>query len=248
MIQVNVLPDVLPEICRTKITIMPNENHNTEPIHQGILKSIQQITRYTFHIKIASPYFSEVDYVPGFTIELFVDDQHIEHRKYSIWNYEPVQNVIDIAICTFSNGKGAHWVHTLEAGDTVCFKTPRGKLLIDESADNYVMIGDITALSHLYEINRNLPVGKTIFSFIYTPHQRAIFPDIDGSFPFDYHVFSPFDPEAITTKMALLLPQFTGKRLAYITGAPEVCQHLKHYFRNEANWDPESLRVKAFWR
>ena len=227
---------------------MANEKNSTETPYKGIIKSIERITRHTFHLKIASSYFAQMEYIPGFTIELFIDDQHIEHRKYSIWNYEPVQNSIDVAICTFSNGKGAHWVHTLEAGDTVYFKTPRGKLLIDESADNYVMIGDITALSHLYEINRNLPVGKTVFSFIYAPHQRDIFPDIDGSFPFDYHIFSPFDSETITSKMALLLPDFNEKRLAYITGAPEACQLIKYYFRNEKNWNPEDLRVKAFWR
>jgi len=227
---------------------MTSENNNSETVHSGTLISIRQLTRHAFHLKIESPHFSEMDYIPGFTLDLFIDEQQIEHRKYSIWNFEPIQHIIDVIICTFSNGKGAHWVHTLEAGDSLYFKTPKGKLLLDDSAEHYVMIGDITALSHLYEINRNLPVGKKVFSFIYTPHQRDIFPDIDGSFPFDYYVFNPFDPEAITEKIALLLPQLTGSKRAYITGAPDVCQSIKHYFQNVRFWLPEELRVKAFWR
>lgn len=64
----------------------------------------------------------------------------------------------------------------------------------------------------------------------------------------DLMKLSGLRPEAITAKLALLLSDFTGKRRAYITGAPEVCQHLKHYFRNEKKWNPEDLRVKAFRR
>lgn len=221
-------------------------------IQQGKLIHIHQANRHVYHLKIQSDDFKQLEYIPGFTMDVFLGDpntqENIDDRKYTIWNYEPIHQIIDVAICTFSNGKGANWVRTLEKGDTVYFKPPRGKLLLDDSADYYLMIGDITSLSHLYEIHRNLPLNKKVFSFIYTYNQRDIFPDIDDSFPLDYYVINPLDPEVVKNKIISLLPDFEGEGIAYLLGDPNTVITLQHYFKNERNWNPKNLKAKPFWK
>ena len=221
-------------------------------IQQGKLIDIKQVNKHVFHLKIQSADFEKMDYVPGFTLNIFIGDpineQHIDDRKYSIWNYEPVHQIINVIICTFSKGKGANWVRTLKKGDIIYFTPPRGKLLLDDNADYYLMIGDITALSHLYEINRNLPFNKKVFSFIYTYNQRDIFPDIDGSFAFYYYVINPLDTEMVKDKIMSLLPHFSGRGIAYLLGDPKTVIALQHHFKNEQHWPIKDLRAKPFWK
>lgn len=221
-------------------------------IQKGELIAIRQINRHVFHLKIKSSDFAKMNYVSGFTIDIFLGDSvsfpDLESRKYSIWNYEPVHQVIDVAICTFSKGKGANWVKKLEKGDLIYFKPPRGKLLIDENADYYYMIGDITSLSHLYEINRNISVDKKVFSFIYAHTQRDIFPDIDGSFPFDYYVIDPLIAEDVLEKIAILEPDFRGTGIAYLLGEPKTVIALHNHFKNKKKWHINQIKSKPFWK
>ncbi|MCP9752665.1 FAD-binding oxidoreductase [Ferruginibacter sp. HRS2-29] len=221
-------------------------------IQSGIVLDKKQIAGHTFHLKIQSNDFNQMQYVAGFTVDIFLGNPlsqlDCEDRKYSFWNYEPLNNVADFAICTFSQGKGASWIQKLQQGDIIYFKPPKGKLLVDNNAGYYLMIGNITALSHLYEINRNLPQTKKTFSFIYTYRRQDIFADIDGSFPFNYYIINPLSADAVKSKIIQVLPKFEGKGIAYILGEPETCIALQHYFKNEKHWDSKSLKTKPFWK
>jgi NADPH-dependent ferric siderophore reductase len=221
-------------------------------IKKGQLIEIKQINKHVFHLKIQSDDFTGMEYVPGFTLNIYLGNcentTDFESRKYSIWNYEPIHQIIDVAICTFSKGKGANWVKTLKTGNTLYFNPPRGKLIIDNSADYYYLIGDITSLSHLYEINRNLSIDKKVFSFIYAHNQKDIFPDIDGSFPFNYYVISPLIPEVVKQKINALEPHFEGEGIAYILGEPKTVIALHEHFKNKKEWDIKKLRSKPFWK
>lgn len=220
-------------------------------IQSGVVLVNKQIAGHTFHLKIQSDDFVQMQYVAGFTVDIFLgdpfNDANCEDRKYSFWNYEPVYNIADFAICTFSNGKGANWIQTLKSGDIVYFKTPKGKLLVDDNADNYLLIGDITSLSHLYEINRSLSVSKGIFSFIYAAQEVDYFPDIDNSFPFHHHIITPTLADMVVAKVIGRLPQNLDEPIAYVFGHPETCIALHNYLKHERNIPTQNLRTKPFW-
>ncbi|RBL89865.1 SIP domain-containing protein [Chitinophaga flava] len=221
-------------------------------IQSGIVLMKEKIARHTFHIKVQSQDFSQMQYVPGFTAQFFLGNPHYdidcEDRKYSFWNYEPVHQIADFAICTFSNGKGADWIKSVQPGDIVYFEQPRGKLLVDNSADNYVLIGDITSLSHLYEINRGLAISKNIRSFVYTESNEDIFPDIDHSFPFEYHIINPVSEKAILEKVKRIFPAGFENTMVYTVGHPATCITIHHYLKNECNAPLHHLRTKPFWK
>lgn len=226
-------------------------NTNDYTTHKAKVLSVIKISLHTYHLRIQSDDFALMDYIPGYTINFFIGDPAVPgtpDRKYSIWNYEPVQNIADLAISTFSNGPGANWVQNLQKGSTIYYKTPRGKLLIDDSADYYFMIGDVTSLSHLYEINRNLPVSKQVFSFIYSNDKEDVYADIDGSYPLDYHIFNSGDIIHIKNEVLTSLPDVKGTGLAYVLGSPQACMEIQSFLRNEKGWDPSRLKTKAFWK
>ena len=224
---------------------------NDYTIHKAKVISVKRISQHTYHLRVQSDDFAAMDYIPGYTINFFIGDPAIPgtpDRKYSIWNYEPVQNIADLAISTFSNGPGAQWIQSLQKDSVIYYKTPKGKLLLDDSADYYFMIGDVTSLSHLYEINRNLPVSKQVYSFIYSNDKDDVYADIDGSYPLDYHIFNSGDIVHIKNELLTSLPDVTGNGLAYVLGSPQACMEIQAFLRNEKGWKPSKLKTKAFWK
>lgn len=228
------------------------DNRKELTIQSGIVLENKQIAEHTFHLKIQSDDFAKMQYVAGFTVDVFLGnpfyDNLCEDRKYSFWNYEPVYHVADFAICTFSNGKGAEWIQKLQQGDSIYFKQPRGKLLADNSAENYLLIGDITSLSNLYEINRNLAISKNIVSFIYAEQETDFFSDIDNSFPFNLYIITPTQTDNIVNKIICNLPENLDDTIAYIFGHPEVCIALHNYLKHDRNFSLQNLRTKPFWK
>jgi NADPH-dependent ferric siderophore reductase len=221
-------------------------------IQSGTVLENRQIAAHTFHLKIQSDDFADMQCVGGFTVDIFLgnpyENANCENRKYSFWNYEPVYHIVDLAICTFSNGKGAKWIQKLQQGNRIFFKPPKGKLLADNSAENYLLIGDITSLSHLYEIHRNLAVSKNIFSFIYAEQEADFFPDIDNSFPLHHYIINPTPTHKVVNKIVSLLPAQLDNTIAYVFGHPEVCIALHHYLKHNKNMPTQYLRTKPFWK
>ena len=228
-------------------------NHQKQPIIQsGTVLENRQIAAHTYHLRIQSEDFAQMEYAAGFTVDVYLGnpfyDTDCEDRKYSFWNYEPVYHIADLAICTFSNGTGAKWIQQLKKGDPVFFKPPKGKLLADNSAGNYLLIGDITSLSHLYEINRNLAVSKSIFSFIYAEQEADFFPDTDGSFPFSHHIISTANPDWVVDTIITHLPQNLDDTIAYTFGHPEICIALHNHLKHDKQVPLQNLRTKPFWK
>lgn len=223
-----------------------------DQLQKALVLGNTRIAKHTYHLKIQSDDFTKMAYCPGFTLDLYLGNPVLQpgtgHRKYSFWNYEPVHHIADIAVCTFSKGAGAQWIRTVKKGDLLYFNPPRGKLLADHHAGNYLLIGDITSLSHLYEINRNLQVGKSVFSYIYTQHPEDIFPDLDRSFPFNYHIFSTPSPDEIAAEVIAQLPALHEDTIAYILGEPAVCITLHNYLKNSRGFPLAQLKTKPFWK
>lgn len=109
------------------------------------------------------------------------------------------------------------------------------------------MIGDVSALSHLQIINRNLPDSKQVESIIYSQNLADLFEDTTGKNPFSFH---QLEPNAITELLLLvkeITPKMQGQKMVYIAGDSRVCTALNHYFRNELHWNTKQIKTKPFW-
>ncbi|WDF77081.1 SIP domain-containing protein [Mucilaginibacter sp. KACC 22773] len=212
----------------------------------------EQITPHTFHIRLQSDSVIHTDYKAGNFLRIFVGkgrDVSIRDniRSYSVWQIDQPTGCIDIAACTHSAGPGSHWVKNCEVGNQVHFSWHKSNLWVDTAADNYVFIGDLSALGHFYELYRNLPEGKIIYSLIYGEHAADFFADIDGSRPFNFYPFSQNPNEDIIPYLHQIsqLPIETTKAL--IAGEGRLCVDLNNFFRKGFNWKSDQLRIKPFW-
>ena len=222
-------------------------------LEKGIILTKTKISDSVYKIRIQSDGIADYDFVPGHFLRLGVgiDQDEIslkdKVRSYSVWDINKENSTIDIAIATHSNGIGAKWVETCNPNDTVYFKWKKGKFLADDSADSYLMIGDLSALSHLYIINRNLSDNKQIESIIYSENMDDFFPDVNGANPFDFNVMSENPSVEIIQKLNSIIPEMKGETIVYIAGDSRVCVTLTNYFRKELNWSAKQIKTKPFW-
>ncbi|WP_434036297.1 SIP domain-containing protein [Formosa sp. 4Alg 33] len=119
-------------------------------------------------------------------------------------------------------------------------------LIRPNRADSYLMIGDVSALSHLYMLNRHLPEDKQVESIIYSDLNH-VFEDIDGSNPFNFYNLKPNAIADILKLVNDMIPKMKGNRMVYIAGDSRVCVALNSYFKNELQWNTKQIKTKPFW-
>ncbi|VXC22850.1 siderophore-interacting protein [Maribacter litoralis] len=222
-------------------------------LEKGTIIENTKLSESVYKIRIQSEDIASYDFVPGHFIRLGVgigqDEISMKDkvRSYSVWDIDKEKNTIDIAIATHSQGIGAKWVESCTPNDTVYFKWKKGKFLIDTNADSYLLIGDISALSHLYIINRNLPNSKQVKSFVYSQSNEDFFKDISDNKPFDFHVLNENPSVEIIQELNSIVPEMKGNKMVYIAGDSRVCIALTNYFRKELNWSAKQIKTKPFW-
>ena len=206
----------------------------------------------TFHIKIKGDGFLGYTYTPGEHLRLFVGmdkdtalDQKL--RTYSIWAHDATEGVVDIAICTHSAGIGATWVQQVAVGDMIHYMGPRDKLIIDPSGGAALMIGDASALSHLYAIRRGIPETKKVIGLIYADHKSDLYADIDGSLPFRFLQLPLHPTEQIIKEINSVRDQLPSNTIAYLAGDARLCKDIGRYLRQDLNWDSWQVKSKGFW-
>jgi NADPH-dependent ferric siderophore reductase len=208
----------------------------------------------TFHIQLHSEAFRKVNHVPGYFVRIFVGkgkDLAFKDnlRSYSAWKLNKLNGTLELAVCTHGAGPGSDWAKECKVGDEVSFTWKKSNLVVDDAADNYVFIGDSSALAHLYELHRNLPKGKSVKSIIYDEIESNLFPDLDGSKPFHFHNIANAQS---TTSILEMMPELlegisSSNTIVYVAGDSRVCIALNNYFRKELRWEARRIKTKPFW-
>lgn len=168
-------------------------------------------------------------------------------RTYSVWDIDNTKGTLDLAIATHSNGVGTDWIKKCETGNEVPFVWKKGNFVLDNNANSYLFIGDLSALSHLYIINRNLAKDKKVESILYSHNQNGFFADIDGSTPFHFYEMHQNPYNEIIRRVKEIVPNMTGRKMVYIGGDSRICVGLNQFFKRELNWDTKQIKTKPFW-
>jgi NADPH-dependent ferric siderophore reductase len=107
------------------------------------------------------------------------------------------------------------------------------------------MIGDPSALSHMYAIRRHIVSGKINFGITYAHDAADHYADIDGSRPFQFLLLD-YDPtEALIKEADALKNNLSESAVIYLAGDARVCKSLGRHFRD--NWPNATVRTKGFW-
>lgn len=231
-------------------------------IADGILKLVlnkaeivykSRLSASVIHIRIRGGSIATASFIPGYflRIAIGVDNNSLAFRdkvrSYTVWNMDRENWTIDLAVVIHGKGPGSEWAERCKVGDTVLYAWHKGNFILDESADSYLMIGDLSALAHLYEINRNLSKTKTANGIMYSSDKRDLFPDIDGSEPFSFYELPPNDEQTLIRLVKQAVNEMTGKKIVYIGGDSRVCIAVTRYFRKELGWENSQIKTKPFW-
>jgi NADPH-dependent ferric siderophore reductase len=228
------------------------ENLATRILNKAEITLKVKVSPTVWHIRLQGDAITKADYVPGYFLRILAGkgkDMPIREkiRSYSVWNMDKANNSVDIAVCIHSDGPGSSWAMECKPGDAVYFAWNKGNFIVDDIADTYIFIGDLSALGHLYEIRRNLLKGKRILSLVYNQDKRDFFNDIDGSRPFDFYELPENPSEELISRLSAFTGITAGKPMAYIGGDSRVCVTLTQYLRNELQWQRSQIKAKPFW-
>lgn len=222
-------------------------------LEQAIITEKNQLSKAVYKIRLQSESIKKTTFEPGYFLRLGIgignDDIAFKEkvRSYSVWNINQSEGYLDLAIATESNGIGAQWVKECKVNDEVYFKWKKGNFLLDQTADSYLMIGDLSALSHLYILNRNLPANKQVQSIIYSQYQNDLFEDTNSTKPFNFYTLEPNSIPQIVKIVNEITPKMKGEKIVYIAGDSRICVALNNYFKNELNWNVKQIKTKPFW-
>ncbi|REE83952.1 flavin-dependent oxidoreductase [Paenibacillus taihuensis] len=224
--------------------------------HEAVIVQKRQIADHTYHISMRlKDDAKEFAYTPGEFLRVLVGlDQDAKFmdmiRTYSVWNYDAKSRVIDMAVSTFSNGAGASWAERVNAGDSIYYSGPKGRFTVsgdNDTSDYYILVGDISALAHLYEIRRHLPAQKQVHSFIYADSEKDFFADLDGTTPLSFCRLPMNPSQQLMEQLNPIIQQAKGKGMVYVGGDGRLCVELNKYFRKEHGWEAGQIKTKPFW-
>lgn len=222
-------------------------------LKENTITEKQKISESAYRIRLQSESIKDAEFVPGYFLRIGIGmtEESLTMqdfvRSYSVWDIDRTAGTIDLAIATHSRGPGAEWAEQRQTGDKVYFSWKKGNFLLDEHADSYLLIGDLSALSHLYMIRRNLPKDSQVKSILYSGHKSELYADTDGTTPFDFYELPQNPTEDIIRILNEIVPAMKGRKIVYVGGDSRVCVALNQYFRRELNWDTKQIKTKPFW-
>ncbi|WP_111710015.1 FAD-binding oxidoreductase [Lutibacter citreus] len=225
----------------------------TVVLDEATISEKVELSAAAYRIRLQGNSIRKINFIPGSFLKMGIGIGKAELsmkdkiRSYSIWDINKEKGFLDLAIATHSNGIGSQWAKECQVGDTVYFKLKKGNFLADASADSYIIIGDLSALSHLYAINKNIGKNKQVASILYNQQKSELFPDINGKFPLDFYELPQNPSNEIIAKIKEIIPSLKGKTIAYIAGDSRVCIALNNFLRQELNWETKQIKTKPFW-
>lgn len=214
--------------------------------------SKEEIADNAFHLIIAGKALENLAYTPGQHVRIFIGmDKDLGFREkirtYSIWHYHSTNGTINLVIGSHSDGPGSDWIKSVKAGDEIYLTAPQGKFVVDASAPEYLFVGDVSSLPHLYAIRRNLPSDKTMRGIIYADKKSQLFADLDGLVPFEFYDLPQNPLEEIITIIEQKPVVNNSEAIVYIAGDGRMCVGLNAYFKKVKGLTTKNIKAKPFW-
>ncbi|MGG7438069.1 hypothetical protein ACQ7CU_08305 [Chryseobacterium arthrosphaerae] len=219
-------------------------------ISTGIILLKNKIAAHTYHIRIQSQDFSQIQSVTGSAIDIYQSNPHYDLQpvvqQYAFWDYEPVHHIADIAITICCDHEEKKWIENLQQGDTLFFRLLCGSWVPDQAADHYILISDVKALSQLYEINRALPVSKKVTAVAYAEQEDYLFPDLDQSFPVKTFLIFPTDPVKILEWIMRSFRKDIQNAVIYVLGDSPVASFIYHDLKDQSLLEIQTVYLNPF--
>lgn len=212
----------------------------------------ERLAAHAYRITLAGPALAGWAYMPGQTLNVFFGlgaagpAASLRKRTYSVWGYDEAHQTLELAVCTFSDGPGAHWAAQCQPGDAIHFYGPGGKFLLNPAAPAHVLLGDVSCLAHFYALRRQVPPAVPVLSVIHATHCDEVFADLDGHFPLHVEVAAALSaPQYLRAAEARGLAELPAGTQVYWGGPTATC--VAGYRLLQRERPAFELKAKPFW-
>lgn len=191
---------------------------------------------------------------PGNDVMIRLDESQGEalYRRYSVRRLDVLTDEFSLWVTVNHEGPGSDWARSAQPGDLVEIVGPRGKILLEESADWHLFIGDVSGLAAFYRMANSIEVpGRAIFLVEIDADDDALEPSFDSGLEVtSIFIARAGRPTGDASGLLDALEQFSlppGRGHAYLFGEFHVTRALRSELLAR-DLDPEQISHKAFWR
>lgn len=89
-----------------------------------------------------------------------------EMRDYTPRRYDPVAGTLDIDFVLHGDGPASGWAADARVGQKLLIGGPRGSMIVPDTFDWYLLVGDETALPAIGRRIEELPAGKKVVAIV----------------------------------------------------------------------------------
>ena len=173
-------------------------------------------------------------------------------RRYSVRELDEPRDEFTLWVTIDHVGPGSNWVKRARMGDVVEVIGPRGKILLESSADWHLFVGDTSGLAAFYRLAQSIEVpSKAVFIVEIDTAQDALGAlfadqlDVTGVF-IERRGRSTSDPAGLMSGLATFaLPP--GRGHAYLFGEFHVTRSVQDALLDRG-LEQSQISHKAFWR
>lgn len=146
-------------------------------------------------------------------------------------------------------GPASAWAEQAKPGDALGIMMKRGKRELYAAAENYILIGDATAIPVIGAILEDLPASARGVAILEVHGENeeqflATEADIDIIWAHNPHPHKGSQLASILKKQRL--PE--KSRFAYVAAEFSAVKEIRHYLRKDQRWPQEELYAYSYWK
>ncbi len=146
-------------------------------------------------------------------------------------------------------GPASAWAIAAQAGDVLGVMMKNDKLELYTPADNYLLVGDATAIPVLGAILEDLPAtasGTCIIEVHAAADEQVLYSKAAIKFIWLHNPQPEKGSELARQVRAIALP--TENRFAYVAAEFSSVKEIRNYLRKELDWQREELYAYSYWK
>ncbi|GAD90869.1 putative siderophore-interacting protein [Vibrio halioticoli NBRC 102217] len=184
----------------------------------------------------------------GNTISEIAPDSRPIMRTYSIRRFMPETAAIEVDFVRHitqdpDSGFATRWADAAQVGDEISLMGPGAIASINNDADWFFMVADMTGLPALSAKLQTLPKQAIGYVVIKVTHQDDIQP---LSLPSNMQATWITDEPLNKTVQAL--PWLDGSPFVWVASDFDSMRELRQYFRNDKNIPKDDIYISSYWK
>jgi NADPH-dependent ferric siderophore reductase len=218
------------------------------------VSTVESITDDYRRVTFTGPGLEQLRFRPGqdLMMRIPVDGEGVTNRRYTIRAADPRAPTVTVDMVVHGGGPGARWAAGASPGDTLDAIGPRGRVVLDDTADWHLFVGDETALPGMAIMAESLPPRVPGVMVVEVAqhvegHDPRIAPDQALSVTWIERCYGdPGDADSLVAAAEqIAFPP--GRAHAYVAGEMKVVRAVAAAL-TARGLDRESIDAKAYWR